>query len=238
MGTGGTGGDAFGGDVTISIPSSLAPLATAALQFGNLDLRANGTGGDGGAGADGGDAGAGYGGTTSITTGAATVTGGTLIIGARGIGGTGGTGSTGTGGSGRLCRRRVERLPGRRRGFDQCDDADLAYANGLAGAGGTGGTAQGNGGDAVAGSNDFTIDGDGDVRRRGGRFRRLHRHSFAHGGDGDTGGQATGGTTTITVNGALTVAGQIQATGGAEGGNGNRWRRCEWRHSDLHGRRN
>ena len=95
-GTGGAGGAGYGGDITISTGSNLVTDATAALEFGNLTVRALGVGGDGGAGLNGGAAGYGEGGTVTLLLGAGgSIDGTTLNALANGTGGIGGSGATG-----------------------------------------------------------------------------------------------------------------------------------------------
>ena len=153
----------------------------------------------------------GYGGTGSFAIGEATVTGGDLRIQCHRPG-RGGCCRHGDRRRGRtMARGAASASPSASAGsIDAATYASLA--DGIGGAGGTGGTAQGDGGNGLGGTDYATIDGDAvsasRPRRSVANFTGFVVTTFGQGGDGLTGGSATGGTSSILVNGTLHAAGR------------------------------
>ncbi|MEO7654511.1 MAG: hypothetical protein ABIS23_02365, partial [Sphingomicrobium sp.] len=207
---GGDGGDGVGGSVLIDVSGS--------AKVSSLAARAHGIGGIGGNGAIGGDGGDGYGSDVSLTIDG-TLAALDIEMNARGVGGDGGTGSSGLGGAGGD-------------GDSGTNDLSLAVggilnartlgitSSGVGCDGGNGFTGPGNGGFAIGGVNIVTIDGVATFAGAEDNFEGVVVTAFGDGGEGATGGDASAGSSTITINGSLTSDGRVQASAGAAGGIG------------------
>jgi hypothetical protein len=212
-GTGGAGGAGYGGDITISTGSSLVPDATAALEFGNLTIRAPGVGGDGGAGLNGGAGGYGEGGTIAVLLGAGgSIDATTLTAQANG---TGGAAPAGIGGDAQGGDIFVTATNGGSVSVVGLLDLEArANADAL---GGEGAVQSGNG---QGGNITMTIDG-GSVSA-GSLAMRANGWGGA-GLNGGAGGTGDGGTVdlTLTANGGtLDVIGTTNLRAFGTGGNG------------------
>ena len=192
--TGGLGGDGWGGFAETSVSGE--------ATTGGLILRGSGFGGDGGAGIDGGAGGAGSGGSSSIDI----LAGGTLASGdilnrSLGLAGDGGNGTTGFGGDGGLATGGTNFVTvaaggsltatsytgtaNAPSGYDFDPDLNAFVSTG--GNGGSGASGRGAGGSATSGSGYASISGTAAITNN------FIVTSFSRGGDGSSGGNATGG---------------------------------------------
>ncbi len=227
-GSTGSGGVGTGGDVDLSVATG-ARLdggmdGDLILAAGDITIFNKGQGGDGGASSTGGDGGAGWGGSTVMTIDG-TLKSSSIDVFTRGVGGTGGHGGDGYGGNGGLGYGGINDLTV---AGSLTADTYTASMNGSGGNAGTGTSGSGYGGDGHGGTNTVTIDGGVAV---GGSLTTDTTSGFvvtayAEAGDGRSGGYATGGDSSITVNGSLSAAGIVQASaqaglgGGGNGSNG------------------
>ena len=229
QGAGGQGGDGYAGTASFFVSPDQDSGATISVQLANVFVATNGEGGSGGNGVTGGNGGSGFGyenlgdgeggffsGSASADLFAGNVTTNQLQVFSTARGGNGGSGSNGAGGAGGDAFGGTSELTV---GGTLTADVALSYDRAHAGNGGTGST-QGNGGQAQGG--DASID----VIQGGNLNGAVDISTNAFGGQGDTGGDATGGFSTLSVEGTLTAptisiaAAGLGGAGVTQGGNG------------------
>ncbi|MGN6058850.1 MAG: beta strand repeat-containing protein, partial [Sphingomicrobium sp.] len=209
QGAGGQGGDGYGGYASFYVTPDLVQGATANLSLGDFMINAGAIGGAGGNGVTGGNGGNGYSnqgggnygsGSANFEMFGGTGTMGNVILWSGGSGGSGGAGSGSAGGNGGdgYSGASMMTVGGSLTALSMSADA-----NGFGGTGGAGAT-QGNGGFASAGAASL------DVMQGSQLAADVHNTSSAFGGAGNTGGDATAGNSSLSVEGTLIGGSPLQ----------------------------